>query len=194
MREDFQNARSRKHSPTSQRLAKKAQLARDRALHDAVSLNRTEKIPALMQAGANPARLMLGCVKDSCGRRRKTTALHLAVSENRLEALCHIVAHAPLLDAPDLHGQTALHLAVKAGRLRMVEILLNAGAARDVKSAGGKTPLEMIDATIPSGTADEIVRLFNAAEGRDCRNRVQTDQRIHVRPPLQIKKPGPDKP
>lgn len=191
MRQDFQSVRNKKQSPVSPRRVKKAQHTRDRALHDAVSLNRTDKIATLMKAGASPARLLPGLVKDSYGRRRKTTALHLAVTENRMEALRLMVAHAPPPDAPDLRGQTALHLAVKTGNIQAVDILLQAGAARDVKSADGKTPLEMIAGGTETGSAAEILRLFNAAEGRDCQKSVQTDQRINVRPPLQIKKAGP---
>lgn len=194
MRQDFQSVRNKRQPPVSPRRVKKAQYARDRALHDAVSLNRTDKIAALMKAGANPARIMPSLTKDSYGRRRKTTALHMAVMDNRIDALREMIAYAPLLDTRDLQGRTALHLAVKEGNVRMVDMLLQAGAARDIKAVDGKTPLQMIEGWTETGSAAEIQRLFNAAEGRDCQKSVQTDQRINVRPPLHIKKSGPAAP
>lgn len=188
MRQDFDTA-SQKRPAVSQRRRKKAQYGRDRALHDAVCLNQTNKITTLMKAGASPARTMPSVIKDSFGRRHKTTALHMAVLQNRTDAMRDMIVYAPPLDAQDMQGQTALHLAVKMGNVWMVDLLLHAGAARDVKTKAGKLPLEMIEGPTETGAGAEIIRLFKSAEARDCHKGLQTDQKINVRAPLQLKKP-----
>lgn len=188
MRQDFDTA-SNKRPAVSQRRRKKAQYTRDRALHDAVCLNQTDKITPLMKTGARPDRMMPSVTKDHCGRRHKTTALHMAVMQNRTDVLRDMIVYEPPLDARDMQGQSALHLAVKLGHVWMVDVLLHAGAARDIKTKTGKTPLEMIEGSTETGAGAEIIRLFKAAEARDCQKGLQTDQKMNVRAPLQLKKP-----
>lgn len=188
MRQDFDSVRT-KQSVVSHRRRKKAQTGRDRALHDAVCLNQTEKIITLMRAGANPARIMSSVTKDRYGRRHKTTALHMAVMENRIDAMRDMIIYEPPLDTRDMRGQTALHVAVHTGNVWMVDVLLRAGAARDVKTTTGQTPLEMIEGSGETGAGAEITRLFKSAEARDCQKGWHTDQKINVRAPLQLKKP-----
>ncbi len=190
MRSDFQSA-SKKMPAMSQRRRKKALYSSDRALHDAVCLNSTDKIITLMRAGASPARILPTITKDKFGRRLKTTALHIAVLENRVQAMRDMIAYAPALNTKDARGQTALHVAVKTGNIWMVDILLHAGADRNIKTSSGKKPLELIEGSLETGRGAEIVRLFNQAEGRDLQKNLTTDQRINVRAPLQLKKPGP---
>lgn len=190
MRSDFQSA-SKKKPAISTRRRKKALYSRDRALHDAVCLNNADKITQLMRAGASPARVLPSVTKDSCGRRQKTTALHMAVLENRMQAMRDMIVHEPPLNAKDAQGRTALHVAVKTGNIWMVDILLHAGADRNARTPGGKKPLELIEGSPETGAAAEIIRLFHQAEGRDLKKSLATDQRINVRTPLQLKKPGP---
>ena len=188
MRQDFESV-GKKQPAVSQRRRKKAEYSRDRALHDAVCLNQSEKIVKLMRAGASPARVMPSVTKDHFGRRHKTTALHMAVMQNRTDAMRDMIIYEPSLNTRDMRGQTALHLAVQMGNVWMVDLLLHAGAARDVKTTTGKTPLEMIEGSTETGAGAEIMRLFKSAEARDCQKGWQTDQKINVRAPLQLKKP-----
>ena len=194
MRADFQSAHKK---GTSQRLQKKRQYGFDRALYDAVCLDKTENIPRLMKLGANPARVIPSITKDSYGRKLKSTALHMAVLQNRQDAMRAMIVYEPALNEKDPKGYTALHLACRIGNTVMAEILVRAGADRNIKGPDGRTALEMVGmestrVTPDSSAAREIKDIFAKAEGRDAQNSITSGKVISVMSPVQFKKPKPE--
>lgn len=194
MRAEFQSAHKK---GTSHRLQKKRQYGFDRALYDAVCLDKISDIPKLMKLGANAARVMPSITKDSHGRKVKSTALHMAVLQNRQAAMRAMIVYEPALNEKDVKGYTALHMACRMGNVVMAEILIRAGADRTIKGPDGRTALEMVGVegtrTAPdSSTAREIQDLFAKAEGRDAQNSITSGKVISVMSPVQFKKPKPE--
>lgn len=195
MRAEFQSAHKK---GTSHRLQKKRQYGFDRALYDAVCLNKISDIPKLMKLGANPARVMPSITKDSQGRKWKSTALHMAVLQNRQAVMRAIIVYEPALNEKDVKGYTALHMACRMGNVVMAEILIRAGADRTIKGPDGRTALEMVGVegtthtTPDSSAAREIQDIFAKAEGRDAQNSITSGKVISIMSPVQFKKPKPE--
>lgn len=194
MRAAFQTAHKK---GTSQRLQKKRRYSFDRALYDAVCLDKTEDIPRLMKLGANPVRILPSITKDSYGRKFKSTALHMAVLQNRQAAMRAMIVYEPSLNEKDLKGYTALHLACRMGNVVMADILIRAGADRSIKGPDGRTALEMLGADSAGASADstpvrEIREIFAQAEGRDAKNAITSGKVISIMSPVQFKKPKPE--
>ncbi|MEE6458563.1 hypothetical protein FKM82_000346 [Ascaphus truei] len=62
------------------------------------------------------------------------TALHFAVAGNHVEALAFLLSHKARVDVADKHGLTALHLAAWSADLRIMQMLIKAGASQNVTS------------------------------------------------------------
>lgn len=193
MRAQFDTAHKR---GISQRRQKKAIYGWDRALYDAVCLDKVADIPRLMKLGANPARVMPSVIKDGFGRKWKSTALHMAVLKNRQSAMRDMIIYAPELNVKDSKGLTALHVACRTGNVIMADMLIRAGADRHSKSPDGRTPLEMVglESTAATGeaTTRDMQEIFSLAEGREAQSSITSGKVISIMNPVQFKKPKPE--
>ena len=103
-------------------------------LFDAATIGRDDVIPALLQAGADPA------TQDPRGY----TALILASYNGRAAATRILLDHGAAVDAPDrARGNTALHGVAFKGYDEIAEMLIAAGANVDARNAAGQTALMM---------------------------------------------------
>lgn len=96
-------------------------------LHVAAALGKAEEVKSFIRHGVDVSAV------DS----KSDTALHVAISENQIEAVD------ALLDAPSIdlgvlndNGYSALHLAIKENNLRIVEKLRAKASAKSSKAAG----------------------------------------------------------
>ena len=104
-------------------------------LHDASIMNKLEAAELLLQAKADVN------AKDA----GKWTALHFA-AQNWLPDLAKLlVAHGAAVDSLDEHGNTPLSNAVfnSRGRGELIEILLKAGADKNLKNNHDVSPLDL---------------------------------------------------
>ena len=102
------------------------------ALFDAASMNRSEILEALLQAGA-PADQ-----PDKDG----WLPLHAAATRGSVRALSILAAHAPDLNAPGGPGHAApLHSAAGGGHTESAHLLLDRGASVDARDDNQWTPL-----------------------------------------------------
>ena len=107
----------------------------DTPLHLAASLGHTDIMAALMQKMDDVN------VRNEDGE----TALHLAASANHTMAVTTLIHsnHGCDIDARNLREETALHCAVIKGYIKVVELLLVAGANSRATDDYGKTALDL---------------------------------------------------
>ncbi|XP_050700935.1 adhesion G protein-coupled receptor L4-like isoform X2 [Eriocheir sinensis] len=131
--------RSSPRSPRSQLLLvlllaafTRAQEAAD--LNDAVKLEQTDAVRALLSAGANVN------VTDSLG----WTPLHNAAYTGQADMVRVLLMHQANPDTPEpVHGRSSLHLAAYSGHAEVVSLLLDAGATIDLRDEHGQSALHL---------------------------------------------------
>nr|WP_306800210.1 ankyrin repeat domain-containing protein [Endozoicomonas sp. YOMI1] len=104
----------------------------------AVVEHRCNSLKALIHAGAQLD------IRDNSG----CTAMHYAVDRYYIHcsfdaSLGLLIKAKAALDVPDHNGDTVLHLAAFNGNLKVVRMLLNAGADYRVTNNLGRTPLAL---------------------------------------------------
>jgi ankyrin repeat protein/serine/threonine protein kinase len=119
----------------------------DTPLHRAASNGRAEIVAALLAGGADPRRL------DEWMR----TPLHVAGGARAVEVVRALLAQGAPLDAKDAGGGFPLHFL--AGRPELAHLLLDKGAAANVKNYVGSTPLHL---AARAGALDVVRRLLEA--------------------------------
>ena len=113
------------------------------ALHKAADGGHAEVVGELLRQGAQP---------DSIGRA-DATPLHLAANgcfadeERYVEVIEILLEHGATVNARSDNGRTPLHRAAVWGRRKILKTLLNAGADRAVRDDGGKTALNIANAS-----------------------------------------------
>ncbi|CAK7295182.1 Ankyrin repeat and death domain-containing protein 1B [Vulpes lagopus] len=65
------------------------------------------------------------------------TALHYAVGANHLSAVDFLLTHKARVDVADKHGLTVIHLAAWSGSLKIMLMLIRAGADQRAKNQVG---------------------------------------------------------
>jgi ankyrin repeat protein len=153
-------------------------------LHLALANNHREIVGLLLQKGANPELadnagwkplavaaksgplslpvvellLQYGANVDSINLRLKQSALHLCATGGLREIARILLDRGAQVDLGDVSGETPLFKAVAERRTDMVELLLQYGAAKNVRSAEGVT-LESL-----GGNNADILRLLQSAQ------------------------------
>ncbi|KAI5475650.1 hypothetical protein MNV49_001067 [Pseudohyphozyma bogoriensis] len=84
----------------------------------------------------------------NCHENRSTTQLHdyaIDGEADKLAALLETAEERSKIDAVDGYGYTPLHLAADRGHLKVVEVLVKAGADTSIKEEEGMTALELAE-------------------------------------------------
>lgn len=127
------------------------------ALHQAVACEKAAVAEALILAGASP---------QACGPGG-TTPIHLAAGSGSL-ALVELLAGAGAdINAEDALGNTPLHYAVaRHGNGKLIEFLIERGAAAWSRNREGVTPLRL---TLQSGTSEYAAAIERAISANRIR-------------------------
>lgn len=99
-------------------------------LHLAASLGNVEIVKVLLDAGADPRRML------SSG-----SALHVAAASNHVEVIYTLLVGGANVDQLDDCGCTALHYAAQSGHASIADYLLRAGAHINARQNQGATAL-----------------------------------------------------
>lgn len=102
------------------------------SIDDDSNLESTQIIMALIEKGATVN------MQDISGK----TPLHYIAEGTKKSnnAALELLKHGANLDIQDEEGNTALHTAVKSGNIELIEILLKAGADRNIRNKEGHLP------------------------------------------------------
>jgi ankyrin repeat protein len=112
--------------------------------------------------------LKVGANIDTISQYGNETAVYLAAEAGHEIIVSALISRNADVNIPNIHGVTPLYIASQSGNVRVVELLLEAGARRD--SVGGLTPL-MVAAI--RGNSDVVKLLANSSE-------TDLDQRNHA--------------
>lgn len=104
------------------------------ALHIAIKRNDMESLKLLLEYGADPNVLDLGCCSP----------LHWAATKNNLVAVKLLLDTKADPNLKDLAKSTALHEAVRKKNYEIVKLLLKYGASPNIEDISGTTPFDLV--------------------------------------------------
>jgi ankyrin repeat protein len=111
----------------------RAYLLDDSALNSAVYYNHPEVLTILLEAGTDP---------NIHGEH--VPALHVAASNDNVEAARILISHGAKIDVRDtVNNDTALIYGIRDGKFNVAEYLLDAGADHSLTDKRGFTPLHI---------------------------------------------------
>ncbi|KAI9766946.1 MAG: hypothetical protein M1840_006243 [Geoglossum simile] len=128
------------------------------ALHLAVQRGNMAVIEYLMGLGAH--------VDARCRDRHGKTVLHYAVDSRRTETIIKMAEQGHDIRAKDFSGKTILHRAAWRGNLEAARLVIELGAAEDIRcrDEAGKTPLDLAIESKAMNVAD-FLKEFAARNG-----------------------------
>ena len=104
------------------------------ALHVAIKRNDMESLKLLLEYGADPNVLDLGCCSP----------LHWAATKNNLTAAKLLLETKANPNLQDLAKSTAIHEAVRKNNIEIVKLLLRYGANPNIEDIGGETAFDLV--------------------------------------------------
>ncbi len=116
---------------------------------DVDGLDREGRTPLFYAAGDGAVEIASALIQHgaACNPRDRNleTPLHFAAREFRIATATLLLQYGATVDAQDFYGNTPLSHAVFAsrGRGEMIELLLSAGADRELKNTHGVSPLDL---------------------------------------------------
>lgn len=104
-------------------------------LLDAINVNNTDRVEALLKGGINPN------MKDPHSR----SALHVACSKNFIDIVQLLLQFGANPNIKDVLHNTPLHLATCTSNINIVKILIQAGADAKISDIHGRNPVQLAE-------------------------------------------------